>query len=168
MLRLIFLILSMAVISAQALSQEAGQQMMPAPDFALKDLEGKTVGLKNYRGKVVLLNFWATWCVPCRVEIPDLVRLQKEYQSGGLQVVGITYPEYRLGSVQRMASRLKVNYPILLGTRELAAKYAVAEVLPVTIVVDREGKIRAHILGILGPEEFDQNVKPLLDKQDHK
>lgn len=165
MLRMILISLLMLITAAPARSQqEAKPEPLLSPQFELKDLNGKIVRLKDYEGKVVLLNFWATWCVPCRVEIPDLVKLQKEYQSRGLQVIGVTYPDYSLRTVQRMASQLKVNYPILLGTSQLAAKYGIKEILPVTIVVDREGMIRGQILGIMELEEFDQSVKPLLDK----
>lgn len=135
-----------------------------SPQFALKDLNGKTVKLSNYNGKVVLLNFWATWCAPCRAEMPDLVKLQKEYQAHGLQVVGVTYPDYSRRAVQKVARQLRVNYPIVLGSRELAAQYDVGEVLPTTIIIDREGKIRGRILGIMEPEEFGQSVKPLLNR----
>jgi peroxiredoxin len=153
----------MSLIAAPAPTQRADQEPSPAPQFALKDLSGKNVSLSDYKGKVVLLNFWATWCVPCRTEIPDLVRLQKEYQSRGLQILGITYPAYTRRGVQQVVSRLKVNYPILLADRSLADMYGVEEVLPTTVVIDREGKIRGRILGILEAEEFDQSVKPLLD-----
>ena len=151
----------LVVLSAQALSQsEVGAAN--APEFQLEDLGGRTVRLSDYRGKVVLLNFWATWCPPCRAEMPDLVRLQKENESRGLQIIGITYPAYIRKAVRRLARQLKLNYPILYGSRELGAKYDVGEVLPATIVIDREGKIRGRILGILEPEEFEQSVKPLL------
>ena len=133
-----------------------------APTFALKDSKGRTVRLSDFKGKVVMLNFWATWCVPCRAEMPDLVKLQREFQSRGLQVIGITYPAFTSAEVQRVIRRMKINYPILLDTRAVAKKYEVGEVLPTTIVIDREGRLRARILGILEPEEFDKEIKPLL------
>jgi thiol-disulfide isomerase/thioredoxin len=132
------------------------------PHFEMKAINGRTVRLGDYKGKVILLNFWATWCAPCRAEMPDLIKLQKEYQAKGLQVVGVTYPDYTRAGVRAIAKRLRLNYPILLGTRELADQYGVGEVLPTTLVIDREGKIRARILGILEPDEFEQSVKPLL------
>lgn len=162
MLRLVLVTLLITIIAVPVASQEAGNE--PSPQFALKDLNGKTVKLSNYNGKVVLLNFWATWCAPCRAEMPDLVKLQKEYQAHGLQVVGVTYPDYSRRAVQKVARQLRVNYPIVLGSRELAAQYDVGEVLPTTIIIDREGKIRGRILGIMEPEEFEQSVKPLLNR----
>lgn len=146
----------------QALAQSAIDEIPAAPRFELKDLKGRVVRLSDYRGKVVLLNFWATWCPPCRAEMPDLVKLQSEYQARGLQVIGVTYPDYSRRLVQKVTRQLKVNYPIILGSRELAAKYNVGEVLPATIIIDKDGKIRGNILGIMGPDEFEQIVKPLL------
>jgi thiol-disulfide isomerase/thioredoxin len=133
-----------------------------APHFELKDLKGRSVRLDSYKGKVLLINFWATWCAPCLAEMPDLVKLQREYGARGLRVIGITYPPLDRARVRRMTRRLKINYAILFGGDRIARYYDVGEVLPTTIVVDREGKMRARILGILGPEEFDEKVKPLL------
>jgi peroxiredoxin len=160
MLHLVILLL--AAISMPAVARKTEGQHPPAPEFALKDLEGGTVALSDYRGKVVLLNFWATWCAPCRAEMPDLVKWQKQYQSSGLRVIGITFPPYGRKSVQQAARQLEVNYPILFGTREITDKYRVDGVLPTSFVIDKEGKIRARIPGILRHEEFEQKVMPLL------
>ena len=162
MIRIVFLIFAVAGIALSTFGQQATIQQAPAPAFELKDLNGRTVRLSDFKGNIVLLNFWATWCAPCRVEMPDLVKLQNEYQSKGLQIVGVTYPDYTRAGVRHLARRLKLNYPILLGTGELAVQYGVSEALPTTIVIDREGQIRARILGILEPDEFEQIVKPLL------
>ena len=141
----------------------AGQETS-APQFALKDLNGSTVRLRAYRGKVVLINFWATWCPPCRAEMPDLVRLQREHAKQGLQIIGITYPPEDKTQVRRFARSLKVNYPIILGTRQIRARFSSEEVLPLTVVIDRNGKVNDIISGILLPEEFDDKIKPLLIK----
>ncbi|HEX7318643.1 MAG TPA: TlpA disulfide reductase family protein [Pyrinomonadaceae bacterium] len=137
-------------------------QAEKAPALELKDLRGRTVRLSNYKGKVVLLNFWATWCPPCRAEVPDLVRWQREYESRGLKVVGVTYPPTNLTAVRRFVRRFKVNYPVLLGARNTKALFIEGETLPVTVVIDREGNVRERIEGILLPEEFEEKIKPLL------
>ena len=142
----------------------APNQAESAPDFALKDLYGRTVRLSDYQGKVVLLNFWATWCPPCRAEMPDLIEYQRRYRDRGLQIIGITHPPYRRSRVREAARTLGVNYPILLGTRRVAALYNAGEVLPTTIIIGREGRIRARILGILTPEEFNEQIAPLLQE----
>ena len=139
-------------------------QETTAPQLTLKDLHGRTVRLSDYRGKVVLINFWATWCPPCRAEMPDLVRLQREHRNEGLQIIGITYPPERKARVKRFARSVKVNYPIVLGTRELKARFSSDETLPITVVIDRDGKVSEIISGILLPQEFDEKIKPLLKK----
>lgn len=128
----------------------------------LKDLNGRTVRLTDFKGKVVLLNFWATWCPPCRAETPDLVKWQREYGVRDLQVIGVTYPPTNRREVRRFVRELKVNYPILLGHKETKALFDSGETLPFSVVIDREGKVRENIEGILLPEEFDEKVKPLL------
>ena len=135
-----------------------------APQFTLKDLNGRTVRLSDYQGKVVLINFWATWCPPCRAEMPDLVRLQREHAKQGLQIIGITYPPEQKDRVRRFARSLKVNYPIILGTREIKARFSSEETLPLTVVINRDGKVSDIISGILLREEFDEKIKPLLMK----
>lgn len=138
-----------------------GQEVM-APQFTLRDVNGRTVRLSDYRGKVVLINFWATWCPPCRVEIPDLVKFQKEHGKQGLQIIGITYPPERRARVRKFARSQKVNYPIVLGTREIKARFSSDETLPLTVVINRDGKVSEIISGILFREEFDEKIKPLL------
>ena len=140
-----------------------GQETI-APQFALKDLNGRMVQLRAYRGKVVLINFWATWCPPCRAEMPDLVRLQRQYAKQGLQIIGITYPPETKTRVRRFARSLKVNYPIILGTRQIKARFSSEETLPLTVVIDRDGKVTDVISGILLRQEFDQKIKPLLTR----
>jgi len=140
-----------------------GQEAKP-PQFTLKDINGSTVRLRSYRGKVVLINFWATWCPPCRAEMPDLVRLQRQYARQGLQIIGITYPPEQKARVRAFARSIKVNYPIILGTRQIKARFSSEETLPLTVVIDRDGKVNEIISGILLREEFDEKIKPLLLK----
>ncbi len=146
------------------LTGTAEAQKNNAPQFELRDINGRIVRSSDYKGKVVLINFWATWCPPCRAEMPDLVRLQREHAKQGLQIIGITYPPEQRDRVRRFARSLKVNYPIILGTRQIKARYSSDETLPLTIVIDRDGKIIDIISGILLREEFDEKIKPLLMK----
>ena len=137
-------------------------QSNKAPALALKDLRGRTVRISDYKGKVVLLNFWATWCPPCRAEMPDLIKLQRDYQSRGLQVIGITYPPEKIREVRQFIRKLGVNYPVALGSKETKTLFDETETLPLTVVIDRQGNIRDRIEGILLPQEFEQKIKPLL------
>ena len=141
------------------------RQEAKAPQFDLKDVKGRTVRLSDYQGKVIMINFWATWCPPCRAEMPELVKLQREHRKEGLQIIGITYPPEKKSRVLRFAKSLKVNYPIVLGTRELKSRYSSEETLPLTVVIDRDGKVKDIISGILLREEFDEKIKPLLMKR---
>lgn len=142
--------------------QTSVNQQTTAPEFSLKNIKGRSARLRDYKGKVVLINFWATWCAPCQAEMPELIKLQKEYQARGLQIIGVTFPPERPSAVRRVARQFKLNYPVLFGTSAMTDAYEIGEVLPTTVVVDRDGKIRARILGILEPEEFKEKVAPLL------
>ena len=137
-------------------------QTTRAPTLVLRDINGRSLRLSDYRGKVVLLNFWATWCPPCRAEIPELIKWQRRYRSRGLQVIGVTYPPQKLSEVRRFVRREKVNYPVGRGTKKMKLLFTQSETLPMTIVVGKDGRIRDIIEGILLPEEFEQTIKPLL------
>lgn len=167
MKRLLLLLLLLVAAAPHA----SGRQDSPgerAPALGpLRDLRGRVVRLGDYRGQVVLVNFWATWCPPCRAEVPELVRLQREYAGRGLRVVGVTHPPESAARVRRFARRMKINYPVALGTRATARAFGVGEILPVTVVIDRAGRVRARVLGILDEEEFEQKVRPLL-RQDEE
>jgi thiol-disulfide isomerase/thioredoxin len=143
-------------------SHVSGQGEKPAPKLELRDIEGRDLRLSDYKGKVVLLNFWATWCAPCRAEMPDLVKWQREYKSKGLQVIGVTYPPEELTEAREFIKSIKVNYPVALGEEQTKAMFDNGENLPVTVVIDKKGMVREVIQGIIFPEEFEQKVKPLL------
>jgi thiol-disulfide isomerase/thioredoxin len=140
----------------------AVDQNSKAPALSLKDIQGRKISLSKYKGKVVLLNFWATWCPPCRAEMPDLVKMQRQYRKQGLQVIGITYPPEQIAEVRQFVKQLRVNYPIALGTKETKTLFDKTETLPLTLIIDRQGNVVDRIEGILLPEEFEQKIKPLL------
>jgi thiol-disulfide isomerase/thioredoxin len=147
------------VVLAAAI-ETAAQQKAPALSF--KDINGKTIRLSAFKGKVVLVNFWATWCVPCRAEIPDLIKLQRRYRTRGLRIVGITYPPEQIAEVRRFARELKINYPLVIGSKETKQSFTASETLPLTVIIDRRGNVREIVEGIMYREEFDEKVKPLL------
>jgi len=130
--------------------------------LALKDIHGESFSLSDYKGNVVLVNFWATWCVPCRTEIPDLISKQRQYRNQGLRIIGITYPPEKLFNVRRFARRMRMNYRVALGTKASMSVFTSSQTLPVTLVIDRNGIVRDQIEGIMYQDEFDQKVMPLL------
>ena len=133
-----------------------------APNFTLKDLKGKTVHLSDFKGKVVVINFWATWCPPCRAEIPQLIQWQAEYAGRGLQFIGITVPPTNSSKVIAFIRKAKVSYPILYGSKKTKALFTAVETMPFTVVIDKQGNIKARIEGIIYQDEFDEKVGPLL------
>jgi peroxiredoxin len=148
------------LLPAFAGAQNREGEKMPA--LSLKDIKGKTVNLRDYKGKVILLNFWATWCVPCRAEAPELVKWQNEYRKRGLQIVGVTYPPTDTVKVRGFARRNKINYPVLFGSKKTKELFDLGDTLPFSVVIDREGIIKALIEGVVFEDEFDEKIKPLL------
>jgi cytochrome c-type biogenesis protein len=135
----------------------------PAPDVDLKTTDGKPLKLSDLKGQVVLLNFWATWCVPCRSEIPGLNEMQRALAPRGLKVVGVTTSD-TADLVREYQKDVKQDYTVALGDDGVAAKYAVG-VLPTTFVIDRDGRIRQKVIGEKSRAEFEALVTPLLDEQ---
>lgn len=137
-----------------------GELAGTAPAFTLTDLNGKQISLASFRGKVVVLDFWATWCPPCKREIPDFVDLQKEYGSRGVQILGIALDEP--DKVQAFARQNGMNYPVLLGTDEVSMQYGGIEGIPTTFVIDKNGKIVSKFEGFRPREVFEGEIKKLL------
>lgn len=136
-------------------------------DFTLPDLEGNNRSLSEWRGKVILLNFWATWCPPCREEIPLFISLQKKHQADNLQVIGVAIDSLKAVKVFHQSAR--INYQILIGedlSMPLVAQYGNRmESLPYTVIIDRTGSIAVRKLGAFSPTELENMVEPLLKAQ---
>ena len=139
-----------------------------APEFTLKTLEGKTVKLADYRGQAVLVNFWATWCHPCKIEMPWFVELQKHYGPQGFQVLGIAMDDASPEDIGKFAKEMGVNYPVLLGTESVGNEYGGVQFLPTTYFVDREGKIVSRIYGLKSRSDIEDDVKTALGTQKAK
>ena len=118
--------------------------------------------LKDLRGRVVLLNFWATWCIPCRSEIPTLSAMQHDFEARGLSIVGVSYDD-TADLVQRFQKELPQSYQVVLGGREVGSQLP-ASPLPTTYIIDREGRIREKLIGERSRQAFESSIKPLLDE----
>lgn len=147
-------------VSGAACAQNAAKADL---SFTLKDMNGKEVRLADLEGKVVLVNFWATWCGPCRMETPWLVELQEKYRGQGLRVLGISVddpPE----AIPPFAREFKINYPLLLGRDrdDVQKAYGPVMVLPMTVIVGRDGRMCVRHIGPAAKEQFESEIKSLL------
>jgi len=138
-------------------------QGVTAPDFTLLSLDGSKVKLSDFRGKAVLLNFWATWCPPCKVEMPWFEELQKQYGKDGLVVLGVAMDDSEPASIAKFASELGVNYPVLLGTDKVSDDYGEVQYLPTTFYISRDGTIVDKMTGLLDRQEIEEAVKKTLN-----
>src|SRR5256886_2539972 len=142
---------------------KAGKQNFPAaPDVQFTKLDGSPLHLKDLRGRVVLLNFWATWCIPCRSEIPSLSAMQKDFESRGLSIIGVSYDD-TADLVQQFQKDIPQRYQVVLGGREVGADLP-ASPLPTTYIIDRDGRIREKIIGERTRVQFESSIKPLLEE----
>ena len=138
-------------------------QGVAAPDFTLPSLDGQKVKLSDFRGKAVLLNFWATWCPPCKVEMPWFADLQKQYAQDGLVVLGVAMDDSKPDTIAKFASEMGVNYPVLLGTDKVSDDYGDVQYLPTTFYIARDGTIVDKMTGLLGRKEIEDAVRKTLN-----
>jgi len=136
---------------------KSDKERKAAPDFALKDADGKTVHLSDYKGKVVLLDFWATWCAPCKIEIPWFMEFEQQYKDKGFAVLGVSMDEDGWTVVKPYLQQLKINYRIVLGNDKVGDAYGGVDSLPTTLLIDRQGRIAATHVGLSGGKEDFQN-----------
>jgi len=134
----------------------------PAPQVELSSLDGRRLKLSSFRGRVVLLNFWATWCAPCRTEIPELNGLQHDLEASGLTVVGVSWDD-SADSVREFQKEIPQDYTVLLGGEDVQDKFAGIRSLPTTYIIDREGNVRQRIIGARDRTQFEAALKPVID-----
>src|SRR2546422_9781761 len=148
--------------AAAAFAQEAPIAKTPATDWKLADLNGKIVNFSDFRDHVLVLDFWATWCPPCRVEIPHFVELQKQYGGKGLAAIGVSLDEQGPEVVKQFAKRFGVNYSIVIGNAKVAEAYGGIDGIPTTFVIDRQGRIVGRHIGYNDKETFEKEIQSLL------
>ena len=135
-----------------------------APNFTLSDSNSTSVRLADYKGRVVLLDFWATWCHGCKTEIPWYMEFQNKYKDKGLSVIGVSMDEDGWKSVKPFLEEKKMNYAVVIGNEDLARLYAV-DALPVTLLIDRDGKIAAWYPGMVDKDNFENEIRVLLQER---
>ncbi len=138
------------------------QERHPAPEFALKDANGKTVHLEDYKGKVVLLDFFATWCGPCKIEIPWFMEMERKSKDRGFSVLGVSMDDEGWDIVKPFLAELGVNYRVVIGNDQTAQLYGGVDALPTTFLIDRNGKIAAVHIGLASKKVFEDGVEQLL------
>ena len=164
----------LALMSVPALAQTAAAAPVDAatapqtgnvvPDFARTDLDGKSRALSAYRGKVILLNFWATWCAPCLAEIPRFSAWQQRYGPSGLQILGIAMDD-ELGAVRQLAQRDHLAYPVIMGDAQLGQLYGGVLGLPLSYLIDAQGRIVARYRGEPDLKQIEHRLRALLPRQ---
>ena len=140
---------------------EPADQRKSAPEFSLQDSTGKTINLKNYHGRVLLLDFWATWCHGCKEEIPWFAEFKRKYAARGLTVVGVSLDDDGWTKVRPFIRNAKVPYQILLGNDVVAKKYGI-ERMPDTFLIDRHGRIAATYIGLVDRDDVEKNIRAML------
>lgn len=154
---------SSSPMSVRAASVKPDKDRHQAPDFALRDADGKTVHVTDYRGKVLLLDFWATWCPPCKVEIPWLIDMERKNKDRGFEVLGVSMDDEGWEVVKPFMREVGMNYRVVIGNDATAEMYGNVESLPETFLIDAGGKIAAIHIGLASRKDFEDEVAQLLD-----
>lgn len=150
------------LVSRQGTLPSDTQAVEKAPDFTLPDLEGKPFSSSGLKGKVVILDFWATWCPPCRAELPHFKSLYKQYQAQGLEIVGVALDHGGASIVKPFVEDNEIRYRILIGNKKVTADYGGIRGLPTTFVIDRKGRIVEKFVGYRDKETFESAIRELL------
>lgn len=135
----------------------------PAPAFTLHDLDGRRVSLADYKGRPVLVNFWATWCAPCKLEMPWFEQFRKQYAAQGFEILGIAEDDAGKDEIAKSAKKLGVDYPILLTDQKVAPAYGGVDYLPMSFYVDRSGVVREQTAGLATKDEVEANIRKIVD-----
>jgi len=141
---------------------EAPGPSIHSPAWKLMDVEGMPVRSSDFSGKVVIINFWATWCGPCRMEIPSFIGLQKQYTDKGLVVVGVSLDQDGASVVKSFADKTGINYAVVLGDEAIVNAFGGVDAIPTTFIIDRNGQITGKHVGYVEKEEIESEIKPLL------
>jgi peroxiredoxin len=163
--RFLLLLIALGCLSAvSAMNFKKETHRKRAPQFELTTAEGKPVRLADFAGKVVLIDFWATWCAPCKNSIPWINELSEKYKESGLVVLGVSMDEDGWKVVKPFAEQMKIQYPVVLGTKRVAYLYGEIDALPAAFLVDRQQRVAAFHLGAPSRNDIEKHIKLLLEK----
>jgi peroxiredoxin len=151
-----------AILSSEEAKRVVVEPGKAAPDFTLPDANGKRLRLSGYKGKVVLLNFWATWCGPCKTEIPWFIEFEKQFQTRGFTVLGVSMDEDGWKVINPYVAEHKINYPIMLANEEVNESYGGIEALPTTLLIGRDGNVAFLHAGLISREDYEKEIRKLL------
>jgi thiol-disulfide isomerase/thioredoxin len=151
-----------AAAGADTDAKESSLQGKAAPAFTLVDLQGKKVSLKDYKGRPVLVNFWATWCSPCKLEMPWFEEFRQKYAAQGFEILGIAEDDAGKDAIAKAVKRINVSYPILLTDQKVAPAYGGVDYLPESFYVDRNGIVQTETSGLGSKDEIEANIKRLV------
>ena len=157
------MVLAVALTAVCTPAAQSGDDPAPAPDFNLKDVRGQAVALSDFRGKVLVLNFWATWCPPCREEIPDFIETYKSLKGQGFEIVGLSVDRLPPDKLLAWAEEVGINYPVALATPRIVSDYQPGDYIPSTIIVDGRGRIRFRSVGPLDKDTLTRLFKEFKD-----
>jgi len=159
----ILAVLSIALLLAAKTSPAAEPKPL-APNWQLRDINGKPISLADFKGKVVILDFWATWCPPCRAEIPGFVAIQKKYADKGFTVIGVSLDKQGPSVVKPFMRELGMNYPVVMGNPKIIGDYGFITAIPTTFVIDRRGNFVTAYEGFTDQATFESVIGPLLGR----
>ena len=156
---------AVADLPGESAVMESSSEAPTAPDFTLTTTDGKTIKLSDYRGKVVIVDFFATWCPPCKAEIPDYIKLYSKYRKDGFQMLGISVDQGGIDAVRPFMKEYGINYPVMLATDEVVSAYGGIRGIPTTFVIDKQGRIAASFMGYRPASVFESLIQKLIGKE---